>query len=108
MKRPMFKSAAVECVLVCVMLFYSGSLLFAQSAQFEKNNALFEAAKSGKVADIKAAIKNGADVNARDEDGSTALMYAVVLNTNPDVIKALIAAGADINAKDEEGRTALM
>ena len=108
MKKSVFKLAAAECVLVCVMLFFSRNLLFAQSSLSAKDNALFEAAKSVTVADVKAAIKNGANVNAKDKDGSTVLMYAASDNTNPDVIKALIAAGANVNARDEDGWTALM
>ena len=109
MKKSMFKLAAAERVLVCVMLFFSGRLLFAQSSLSAKDKALFEAAKSGTVADIKAALKNGANVNAMDGEGYTVLMCAAFWNTNPDVIKALIAAGADVNAtRTENGYTALM
>ena len=57
---------------------------------------------------MKAALKAGADVNARDEDGQTAFMEAASFNENPDVVKALTAAGADVNARDEIGTTALM
>ena len=74
-------------------------LAAAQSA----NSRLFKAAPSGTAADIRAAIKAGADVNARDEYGWTALMVAAQNNTNPDVVKALLAAGADVNARDKTG-----
>ena len=107
MKKSMFKLAAAERVLVCVMLFFSGRLLFAQSSLSAKDNALFEAAKSGTLADIKAALKNGANVNAMDELGSTVLMWAAAKNSNPDVIKALIAACADVNARDSDGDRAI-
>ena len=77
-------------------------------AQSKANDALFDAATGGKVRDVKAALKAGADVNASDEDGWTALMCAASNNGNPDVVRALIAAGADVNARDEDGLTALM
>jgi len=51
---------------------------------------------------IKSLIASGADVNAKDEDGRTALMRA----TTGDGVKALIAAGAD--AKGKYGRQALL
>jgi len=50
----------------------------------------------------------GADINARDGLGNTALMLAVVNNPNPGVIGALVRAGANINAQDELGTTPLM
>lgn len=52
----------------------------------------------------KLLIDNGADVNAKDNGSSTALMWASSL----DITKLLIENGADINAKDGYGHTALM
>jgi len=48
-------------------------------------------------------IAAGADVNARDKFGATALFY----QSNPESIKVLLAAGADVNAVDLKGRTAI-
>lgn len=63
---------------------------------------------SGTPQNVQAAISKGADVNARDALGMTALMYAAQSNEDPEVIIALLKAGADINAKGSLGRTALM
>lgn len=46
-------------------------------------------------------------INARDDDGRTALMYAVE-SENLAVVKALVDKGADVNVRDNCGRTALM
>lgn len=54
--------------------------------------------------ETKKALEAGADVNARDEDGETALMCAIT----PEQTKLLIAAGADVNARSEYGDTALI
>jgi ankyrin repeat protein len=48
-------------------------------------------------------LKAGADVNAKANDGWTALMAA----DNSGVASVLLKAGADVNAKNAEGRTVL-
>lgn len=75
-------------------------------------NALHEAASASEYAPsrlplVNALIEHGADVNAVDKNGTTALMIAANL-AHADVVKRLIAAGADIHARDDDGRTALM
>ncbi len=56
---------------------------------------------------VKALLAGGADVNARDKDGGTALMCAASSNPpNPKVVKALVAGGADIRAVDNNGHDA--
>lgn len=67
-----------------------------------------EADKQPSLEQVKEAIKQGADVNARHEMGWTPLMIAALSNNNPEIIKALIKAGADINAQDNFGSTPLM
>lgn len=52
-------------------------------------------------------IANGADVNARDSSGWTALMYAS-RDGNIEIINLLVENGADTNIKDNYGRTAIM
>ena len=49
----------------------------------------------------------GADVNARDPQGHTALMWAAQ-NGHVNMISTLITLGADINAQNNSGNTALM
>ena len=59
---------------------------------------------------VKALIAARADVNAVDNKGITALMYATISLSNSilDTIKFLIEKGADVNAKDSSGKTPLM
>lgn len=78
-------------------------LLSCQLALFSAD--IFTVAGSGTVAQVQQAIKAGADVNARNDNGSTPLMYAAMLNTNDEVLERLIEAGADISAEDDYGLT---
>ncbi|MDR1740449.1 MAG: ankyrin repeat domain-containing protein [Synergistaceae bacterium] len=61
----------------------------------------------GTPKEVRKAIDAGVDVNAKDEDGLTPLMYAVRDSGDPEVVSALLKAGADVNAKDNTGRTPL-
>ena len=47
------------------------------------------------------------DVNARNEYGTTPLIWAAFSNENPEVLTVLLDAGADVNARDEYGTTPL-
>ena len=65
-------------------------------------------AKAGSVKQVQEAINQGADLNKRDNDGRTPLMWAAARNPNPEVITVLLKAGADLNARDKDGWTSLM
>ena len=56
---------------------------------------------------IRTAITNGANVNAKGAQGRTALMNAVIQNPNPQVVDVLIDSGANVNAKNNKGMKAL-
>lgn len=67
-----------------------------------------KAAKNGQVDAMREALKQGVDVNVKDDNGWTALMLAIFWSGNMDVVKELLKQGADINAKDREGVTAMI
>jgi len=56
---------------------------------------------------IAVLVKYGAEVNAKDDEGRTPLMMAVIKNDYPKVILALINAGADPKAKCNAGKLAI-
>jgi ankyrin repeat protein len=69
---------------------------------------LMFAAPYGETATIARLLENGANVNARDIRGMTALMFTAASdNQNLDAARLLIAKGADVNIKSNDGETAL-
>jgi Ankyrin repeats (3 copies) len=60
-----------------------------------------------KIEKAAALLSSGADVNIRDKDGTTPLMWAVEKNSL-EVVKGLLDNGAEVEAKDNNGQTALM
>jgi ankyrin repeat protein len=75
------------------------------------------AAGRGNLKALRLLLKKGADVNAKDRSGGTALMGAAsrgrtvlgwtIGKGHLKVIEALLEKGADLNAQDDTGRTAL-
>lgn len=63
---------------------------------------VLDAAKRGDIESLKAELRSGADVNAAQGDGFTALHWAAKLG-NRGVAEVLIAAGADIKATTRIG-----
>jgi hypothetical protein len=57
---------------------------------------------------ILALLAAKGDPNARDETNATALLRAVQMGCDPEVIRAMIKAGADVNARAKGGGTPLM
>lgn len=67
---------------------------------------LFAAAKRGDASKLKQLLAAGADPNATDPQGGTALQYAAS-SGNIAVVQRLLNAGANVRAKDHRGSTAL-
>ena len=63
------------------------------------------AALYGGAEDVRRLIAQGANPNAQNDGGGTALMYAV---DDEDKTRALLDAGADADARSGEGRTPLL
>ena len=58
------------------------------------------------IEDVKRRLADGADVNAKDDDGWTPLFYAAD-EGHKEIAELFIAAGADVNAKTGRGFTPL-
>ena len=87
---------------------YEMSELYKKDNDFYVKNEQIVQAYKLEVSEIQELIKNGADVNAKDKHGFTAL-YLLTHRGKPDtkraleITKHLIDAGADVNFKDKCG-----
>ena len=70
------------------------------------NQNLIEAVRARNLQSVKEILKAGADVNAADDGGYTALMLAALFGLE-DMVEFLISQGADVNAATGWGATAL-
>jgi ankyrin repeat protein len=76
--------------LMLVCLF---TALATQAAYGDINSDLLEAAEAGDTARVEQLLEQGADVNAKDKDGYTALMLAA-FSGHTETVKTLLDAGA--------------
>ena len=60
----------------------------------------------GRLEAVRTLLSAKADVNARNINGWTALMYASKYG-HPETVQALLAVEADVNAKSNDDKTAL-
>jgi ankyrin repeat protein len=77
----------------------------ANSADRREITPLMYAAEIGSLESMKILIEHGADINAQNAFGSTALMWSV---SDPRKIRLLLDHGADVNKVAKTGRTALI
>ena len=68
---------------------------------------LHSASKSGNTELVHLLIREGADVNAQDEDGDSPLHGAMALGANYDIARILIDHCADVSLNAVDGRTPL-
>jgi ankyrin repeat protein len=68
---------------------------------------LIDAARAGDRERVASLLSAGAEVDARDEEGWTALMFAA-LRGDEAMVETLLAAGAEPNLRDANGETALL
>ena len=89
-------------------------LLLKNGADVDNGNSigvtpLMQACHEGSEETAALLLKYNADVEARDNDGRTAIFYAVTRHVSPsdDFVKMLYKAGADLDAVNNNGHTPL-
>lgn len=70
--------------------------------------ALMRAAKEGNDWTVRLLLDSGADVNARDSEGWTALMYAVRHQNNYNIVSLLAGSGASLKVRNRHNATPLL
>jgi ankyrin repeat protein len=75
------------------------------TTNFLANMPLHAAAAGGRLEACRLLLRAGADPNARQRGGYTALMTASVVN-NGDLAELLVAYNADLGLRNDEGNTA--
>ena len=75
----------------------------------EINSKFLTAVIKGNIDNIHDVLNKGANINAKNMDGHTALMLAArARKCNVSIVQTLLAKGADVNVKDKYGNTALV
>ena len=80
------------------ILFFLLFLITALQACTNINSELLKAAQTGPTATIEALLDKGADINTKDDDSLTPLIWAAEYG-HIDIVQKLLNRGADIKIK---------
>ena len=98
----------LAAVLVFLLALLATGGVSAYPRKTVSDAEFLELCASGTTQEIVDALNSGANVQARDAESMTGLMYAVEKNPNSAVIPILIDAGMNVNARGGHNMTALM
>ena len=90
--------------ILAIILIYIINTIFIQANQLSEE--FEDAIRNNEINKVKTLIKQGADVNQRNED-----YYPIIsasYGDNWEIVELLIKSGANVNIKDSDGNSALM
>jgi ankyrin repeat protein len=107
--------ALKQTLVIAVILFLAVALIFCTACSGRLEVELRHAACNGDINKVSNLLERGADVNATNPVGSSALTFVEACTRHDDLtqsrvqlVELLIAKGAAVNHQDEDGATALM
>lgn len=105
-RRRKLAFVAVAILIVACLIFPALRYQWENYELLRLLNAGYGGAIRVRVAQVRDILAAGADVNAGDSYGRTALMWAAE-HGDVDCVKFLVARGANVNARDADGSSAL-
>ncbi|MCP4694896.1 MAG: hypothetical protein GY859_43110, partial [Desulfobacterales bacterium] len=106
-KTPVDIAVDKQEIRIVEMLLTSRYRLRTGRSPDERDARLFAACSVGRPEEVRAALRNGANIDAADESGRTPLITACVLE-KPKTVRLLLESGAAADYVDSAGRTALI
>jgi ankyrin repeat protein len=95
-----------EAMIALEVVCSHDELALRHSTDRLRNDALLQAVSTGNLVVAKRLIKNGAEVNAANHYGQTAL-HLTVIGGARELTLSILDKGGDPNAQDHDGRTPL-
>lgn len=90
--------------IIAALFCFSYSIAYAQDSL---DPAILEATRKGDEPAIRRWLARNPPIDARGQDGMTALLAAAQANQEK-IVKLLTDSGADVNARDDDGASALL
>jgi hypothetical protein len=92
----------IALLTICALALQSGMVWAMEKNEVSNDQKLLEASKNGNLEEVKKAINNGANINAKNNYGATPLHLACY-NGYLEIVECLVENKAEINAKNNDG-----